>query len=285
MTRFFAHLCLYLQMIDIPVSPLAIQIILEAYLQVLEARPSLMPLHASLSNRTVVIERWAAFPHCDVRRGARRQRCRALRTVLDFSCALCGSRRAACGVAARERARTRRSACSHRHGGAHDREGARQPPVFREGTAAKSGQCGTGACGRGGDATGAVHRVDCRRERDIRHGAGAGERDLEVPTRCADFTSSSVARGEYSVVLGTARGRVDVARLLLDLLPPELAAISTPEERAAEYLDYRQFFIAWETLERVAECQSLEAPQTSRDTRAAWLRDYTVRVSFSLLRP
>jgi hypothetical protein len=39
MTRFFAHLCLYLQMIDITVSPLAIQIILEAYLQVLEARP------------------------------------------------------------------------------------------------------------------------------------------------------------------------------------------------------------------------------------------------------
>jgi hypothetical protein len=43
MTRFFAHLCLYLQMIDILVSPLAIQIILEAYLQVLEARPSTYP--------------------------------------------------------------------------------------------------------------------------------------------------------------------------------------------------------------------------------------------------
>ena len=41
MTRFFAHLCLYLQLIDIAVSPLAIQIILEAYLQVLEARPYL----------------------------------------------------------------------------------------------------------------------------------------------------------------------------------------------------------------------------------------------------
>lgn len=38
MTRFFAHLCLFLQLIDIAVSPLAIQIILEAYLQVLEAR-------------------------------------------------------------------------------------------------------------------------------------------------------------------------------------------------------------------------------------------------------
>jgi nuclear pore complex protein Nup107 len=36
MTRFFAHLCLYLQMIDIPVAPLATQVILEAYLQVLE---------------------------------------------------------------------------------------------------------------------------------------------------------------------------------------------------------------------------------------------------------
>ena len=77
-----------------------------------------------------------------------------------------------------------------------------------------------------------------------------------------------------------------MARLLLDLLPPELAAIGAPEERAAEYLDYRHFFIAWETLERVAECQSLEAPQMSRDTRAAWLRDYTVRVRFSFsLRP
>jgi len=69
--------------------------------------------------------------------------------------------------------------------------------------------------------------------------------------------------------------------LLLDLLPPELAAISIPEERAAEYLDYRQFFIAWETFERVAECQALEAPQMSRDTRTAWLRDYTVRIPFS----
>ena len=70
-----------------------------------------------------------------------------------------------------------------------------------------------------------------------------------------------------------------MARLLLDMLPPELAAISTPEERAAEYLDYRQFFIAWETLERVTECQTLEAPQMSRNTQAAWVKDYGVRGS------
>jgi nuclear pore complex protein Nup107 len=36
MCRFFAHLALFLQMIDMPVPPLAMQIILEAYLQVLE---------------------------------------------------------------------------------------------------------------------------------------------------------------------------------------------------------------------------------------------------------
>lgn len=74
-----------------------------------------------------------------------------------------------------------------------------------------------------------------------------------------------------------------MARLLLDMLPPELSAISTPEERAAEYLDYRQFFIAWETVERVAECQTLEVPQMSRDTRAAWLKDYGVRGSFFVI--
>lgn len=44
MTRFFAHLCLYLQMIDIPVAPLATQIILEAYLQVLEVSIPQYPL-------------------------------------------------------------------------------------------------------------------------------------------------------------------------------------------------------------------------------------------------
>ena len=38
LTRFFAHLCLYLQLIDMDVPPMAMQVILEAYLQVLEVR-------------------------------------------------------------------------------------------------------------------------------------------------------------------------------------------------------------------------------------------------------
>ena len=64
-----------------------------------------------------------------------------------------------------------------------------------------------------------------------------------------------------------ARGRVKVVRLLLDMPPPELAAVSPLKERAAEYLDYRKFFVAWETLERVAELQALEAPRRAA-TRA-----------------
>jgi nuclear pore complex protein Nup107 len=42
MCRFFAHLCLFLQMIDITVPPLVTQVILESYLQVLEVCPSLV---------------------------------------------------------------------------------------------------------------------------------------------------------------------------------------------------------------------------------------------------
>lgn len=58
MTRFFAHLCLYLQMIDVSAPPLATQVILEAYLQVLEvflhshASPALhIVTHFTLSRR------------------------------------------------------------------------------------------------------------------------------------------------------------------------------------------------------------------------------------------
>lgn len=45
MTRFFAHLCLFLQIIDISPPPLATQTILEAYLQVLEVAQNLYLSH------------------------------------------------------------------------------------------------------------------------------------------------------------------------------------------------------------------------------------------------
>ena len=75
-----------------------------------------------------------------------------------------------------------------------------------------------------------------------------------------------------------ASGRMQLAKELLSLLPPELASISVDEMdvQATEYLHYRQFFTIWETLERVVECQALESPNMNRDTRLAWLEDYKV---------
>lgn len=42
------------------------------------------------------------------------------------------------------------------------------------------------------------------------------------------------------------------------------------------YTNYRPFFIACKKLERATVCQALEAPQVSRDTRTASIRDYGV---------
>ncbi|KAG1854581.1 107-domain-containing protein [Suillus subluteus] len=69
-------------------------------------------------------------------------------------------------------------------------------------------------------------------------------------------------------------GRVSLAKNLTEMLPCELASIDQPEERAAEYLRYRQFFTIWDSHDWVVECQSLEVSIMNRDTKAAWLSDY-----------
>lgn len=62
MCRFFAHLCLFLQMIDIPVPPLATQVILEAYIRVLEGagQRDLIAMYAGALGDNA-IERYALF--------------------------------------------------------------------------------------------------------------------------------------------------------------------------------------------------------------------------------
>ena len=62
MTRFFAHLCLFLQLIDVLVPPLATQVILEAYLQVLEAagQRKLIAMYAGALGDNAV-DRYAMF--------------------------------------------------------------------------------------------------------------------------------------------------------------------------------------------------------------------------------
>ncbi|KAK7682153.1 hypothetical protein QCA50_014740 [Cerrena zonata] len=62
LTRFFAHLCLYLQMIDMSSPPLATQRVLEAYLQVLEStgQRDLIAMYAGALGDNAV-ERYAMF--------------------------------------------------------------------------------------------------------------------------------------------------------------------------------------------------------------------------------
>lgn len=69
-----------------------------------------------------------------------------------------------------------------------------------------------------------------------------------------------------------------MAKAVLDLLPHELASLRHSDVNATEYLHYRQFFQVWEALDRVTECQGLEVPQMTMDTRAAWLDDYKTLV-------
>ncbi|KAI0318304.1 nuclear pore protein 84/107 [Amylostereum chailletii] len=241
MTRFFAHLCLFLQMIDIQVSPLATQIILEAYLQVLEAagQRDLIAMYAGALGDNAV-ERYALFL-----------------TSLELSA----------DVAERRLALTR----AREHGLDVERVAvvtaertiehafALLPPALK----------------------GPLPRI----------AAGKDEQPSAAETlllRSIEWTvfgegTYATALEQTNVILRffLASGRVQVARLLLRMLPPELAAIQEPEERATEYHQYRQFFDIWEGMERALETRALEAPQMTRDTRAQWLADYRGCVDYA----
>lgn len=66
------------------------------------------------------------------------------------------------------------------------------------------------------------------------------------------------------------------------MLPRELSTIREPEERAMEYVHYRQFFNVWEALERIGECERMEVSHMNKDSKVAWLEDYKVCIKFSL---
>ncbi|KAI0294069.1 nuclear pore protein 84/107 [Multifurca ochricompacta] len=240
MTRFFAHLCLYLQMIDIPVSPLAIQVILEAYLQVLESagQRSLIAMYAGALGDNAV-ERYALFL-----------------TSLALS-ADPAERRVAL-----QRARE------------HGLDVPRVAVVTAERTIERALD-GLPSSVKGPlPDLAKVALIEPAEEAEI-----LLVRSIEWTVVEKETYDTALEQANVILRYLLARGRVNVARSLLDMLPPELTVITTPEERAAEYLDYRQFFIAWETLERVVESGALVTPQMSRDTRAAWLKDYTSLVS------
>ncbi|TBU55991.1 107-domain-containing protein [Dichomitus squalens] len=184
LTRFFAHLCLFLQLIDMPVSPLATQVILEAYLRVLESagQRELIAMYAGALGDNAV-ERYALF-------------------LASF------------------------------------------------------------------ELSGDMHKRRLALTRAREHGL-----DIERVAITTFLESTyDTALEQVNVVLRYFLGTI--ARMLLDMLPPELGSLPEPEDQATEFMHYRQFFNVWELLSRVVETQALEQPQMNRGTRLAWLDDY-----------
>jgi len=68
----------------------------------------------------------------------------------------------------------------------------------------------------------------------------------------------------------------------LETAPPDLAVISEPEDRATEYLHYRQFFVIWETLEKISNYQTAFAPGLTGDEKATWFAEYQVSEQLKL---
>ncbi|KAF9221187.1 hypothetical protein BS17DRAFT_846289 [Gyrodon lividus] len=232
MTRFFAHLCLFLQMIDISVPPLATQVILEAYLQVLESagQRDLIAMYAGALGDNAV-ERYAMFL-----------------TSLDLSA----------DIKERKLALTR----AREHGLDVDRVAV----VTAERTIEKAFELLPQLKGSLPSII-ALQTPPSVEEMLLL-------RSIEWTTFMEATYDTALEQATVILRYFLSSGRVALARSLLDMLPRELASIDEPEDRATEYLHYRQFFNVWGLLERVIECQSLEVSLMNKDTRIAWLNDY-----------
>ncbi|EDQ98148.1 uncharacterized protein LACBIDRAFT_309794 [Laccaria bicolor S238N-H82] len=232
MCRFFAHFCLFLQMIDIPVPPLATQVILESYLQVLEdaGQRDLIAMYASALGENA-IERYALFLVSLALTADINERRLALTRARDH-----GLDPARVAVVTAERTIEQAfDVLPVLEGPLPSIIALQQPPTDAELFLLRS-----------------------------------------IEWTIFQDTTYNTALEQANVILryflGT--GRVQAAQSLLDVLPPELAGISEPEERATEYLHYRQFFVIWETVERVVDCQSQHVPGMNKDAKATWLDDY-----------
>ncbi|KIL59037.1 hypothetical protein M378DRAFT_169919 [Amanita muscaria Koide BX008] len=262
LTRFFAHLCLFLKMIDIPVPPLATQTILEAYLRVLEeaGERHLIALYAGALGENAV-ERYALFL---VSLGLA-----AIDDRNDEDSSTGGDT-----IEERKRALVR----ARDHGLDLDRVAV----VAAERTVDKAFELLPPTSTKGSlpsllrGADGPLQRPPSPTEMFLM-------RSIEWTT--FSETTFDTALEQACVILRffLASGRVKLAQRVSESLPLELASIAEPEERATEYLHYSQFFIVWETLDRVVAFQALEVDMdasrtgsigASRDTRMAWLSDY-----------
>ncbi|KAL6298142.1 nuclear pore protein 84/107 [Sparassis latifolia] len=234
MTRFFAHLCLFLQMIEINVPPLAMQVILEAYLQVLEAagQRELIAMYAGALGDNA-IERYAMFLTSLELSADLEERRLALNRAREHGLDM---HRVAI-VTAERTIETAFSVLSAAKGPLPSIIGMQPPPTDAELLLVRS---------------------------------------IEWTTFVHATFNTALEQANIILRYFLGCGRVRLAKQLLDKLPPELGAIREPEARANEYYHYRRFFLVWESLERVVECQALEVSQLNKDARVAWLSHYKV---------
>ncbi|KAF8151524.1 nuclear pore protein 84/107 [Crassisporium funariophilum] len=232
MCRFFAHLCLFLQMIDVPVPPLSTQTILETYLAVLEeaGQRDLIAMYAGALGDNAV-ERYAMFLV-------------SLALTADIN----------------ERRLTLSRASEH------GLDVDRVAIATAERTIEKA------------FAVLPSLKNPLPSIINLQPPPDSAELFLLRSIEWTTFMDSTygIALEQANVILRyfLGAGRVPAAQSLLDLLPTELASISEPEETATEYLHYRQFFVIWETLSSVVECQAQNVPGMNRDTKASWLNRY-----------
>lgn len=232
MCRFFAHLCLYLQMIDIAVPKIAMQVILESYLQVLEdaGQRDLIAMYASALGDNAV-ERYAMFL---------------------VSLALSAD------VVERRLALARAKD--------HGLDMERVAVATAERTVEK--------------ALDILPQLKGPLPSLIVPQPAESEAELFL-LRSIEWTTFfnntyPVALEQANVILRyfLASGRIQLAKRLLETAPPDLAVISEPEDRATEYLHYRQFFVIWETLEKISNYQTAFAPGLTGDEKATWFAEY-----------
>ncbi|KAK7436197.1 Nucleoporin nup84 [Stygiomarasmius scandens] len=236
MCRFFAHLCLYLKMIDIDVPPNSAVIILEHYLQVLEAagQRDLIAMYAGALGENAV-GRYALFL-----------------VSLELASDSTGRRQAL--VQAREHGLDQDSVATATAEMSMNKAFEILPPL--------KGPLPS-IIGFQPEPTDAELFL---------------LRSIEWTIFSETTYDRALEQANHIFRYFLASGRVQLGQKLLSMLPPELSSIPEPDEQATEFLHYRQFFDIWETLERITQCQALEVPNMSRETRTAWLSDYKLLI-------
>ncbi|KAG7092946.1 hypothetical protein E1B28_009248 [Marasmius oreades] len=234
MCRFFAHLCLYLRMIDSFVPPNASSIILEAYLQVLEAagQRDLIAIYAGALGENA-IQRYALFlVSLELSTDVNERRLaltRAKEHGLDMD-----------SVAAAAAEMTINKAME-------------MLPILK-------GPLPSIISGQAPPSDAELFLL--RSIEWIVFSEATYDKALEQ--------ANHILR--YFLASGRIQLARELLSMLPSELAS--ISVDEMDVQATEYLHYRQFFTIWETLESVVECQALESPRMNRDTRLAWHEDY-----------